>query len=72
MEWRPIESAPREELPPVLLFGPDGVDIGYYRDWTTEPGWSRFLTAEYDNEMAEITAPTHWMPLPTPPPPDKP
>ncbi len=64
-DWMPIESAPRDESF-VLVFGPDGVDIGSYRDWTVEPGWSRRYTAEYDNEWAEITAPTHWMPLPPP------
>lgn len=66
MHWQPIETAPKDEKR-VLLFGPDGVDIGLFIDWCAEPHWRRDMTAEYDNEMAGISTPTHWMPLPPPP-----
>ena len=68
MEWQPIESAPRDGRF-ILVHGPEGVDKARFRGWTFEPGWERECTAEYDNEMAAVTEPSHWMPLPTPPTP---
>ena len=65
-QWRPIETA-RIETPRVLLYGPDGVDIGSPVIWSEGLVWERICTAEYDNEGARITSPTHWMPLPPPP-----
>lgn len=66
MKWLPIESAPKDDRR-VMVFGPDGIDIGQFVEWSLGPGWQRPLTAEYDNEMADISTPTHWMPLPKPP-----
>ena len=67
-EWQPIETAPRDGTF-VLLFGPDGIDMGKYEPWAADygSGWERFRTAEYDNDGVMITHPTHWMPLPPPP-----
>ena len=63
--WQPIETAPKVEDQWVLLFGPDGVDVGEYNKYCKN--WQRVRTAEYDNDGCDITPPTHWMPLPTPP-----
>ena len=67
MEWQPIETAPRDGTF-VLVCGPDGVDKAQFRDWSFEPAWTRDYTASYENDLADVTAPTHWMPLPPPPP----
>lgn len=62
-KWKDIKDAPKNEKY-VLLSGPDGIDIGLY---DTLEQWSRFETAEYDNEFREIKTPTHYQELPTPP-----
>ena len=65
MDWQPIDTAPKGRF--VLLFGPNGHDIGRGEDWTGNLRWERYPTAEYGNEMATIEQPTHWMPLPKAP-----
>jgi len=59
-EWRLIATAPQDGRP-VLLFHPD---------------WDTFEVGVYNAEVARwqertgdlLDAPTHWMPLPPPPP----
>ncbi|WP_313695040.1 DUF551 domain-containing protein, partial [Achromobacter mucicolens] len=59
-EWKPIESAPKDEL---ILVGPTKrmgicVAMNHSRD-----GW----VTETCNEWFSIYTPTHWMPLPEEP-----
>jgi len=67
--WQPIETAPRDddEGPFIMVFGPDGIDKARWIGWLCDPYWQRPVTAEYDNEDARVTSPTHWMHLPEPP-----
>lgn len=59
--WRPIETAPRDGTP-ILLCGQTGDRI--VGRWSTAFSGSWVLEA-YDAIGIE---PTHWMPLPSPPP----
>lgn len=56
MEWRPIESAPKEK--DVLCFlGPSRPPVvagNFYGEWLTYDDW-------------KVLQPTHWMELPLPP-----
>lgn len=67
-EWRPIDSAPKDER--VLIFvpgwGTNAADGVFLAEWQREGYWQP--------EYAEVTMldepcdwPTHWMPLPNPP-----
>lgn len=60
-EWRPIESAPRDGTP-ILGFMPS-----YYQG---KGGQSviLWLHGKWMDNRAWATIPTHWMPLPAPPP----
>lgn len=66
MDWQPIETAPKDGSN-IILGCPTYVDAGY---WEAD-GW-----ALYPDDSAPHTdycvrfhpAPTHWMPLPEPPP----
>jgi len=60
LQWRAIESAPKDEL---ILVGPTKrmgicVAMNHSRD-----GW----VTETCSEWASMYTPTHWMPLPLPP-----
>ena len=59
MEWQPIETAPRNT--PVLVFAPKPRSPRVIAEATLGAGqwWARGLGA---------LEPTHWMPLPSPPP----
>jgi hypothetical protein len=54
--WREIESAPKDRT--ILLWD---------SRWGLQFGeWAESLKAWVDSD-AEVTTPTHWMPLPAPP-----
>lgn len=57
--WQPIETARKDELETVILYSPEGVQVGFYSDfhrcWLTSEG----------KDVWDM--PTHWMPLPEPP-----
>jgi len=57
MSWRPITTAPRDELSPILLW--NGVEVTGGVAW--ENGWADWLHDWMDPQ------PTHWMPLPLAP-----
>lgn len=73
MEWRPIETAPKEGS--FLVFG--GKWIGESDDGQNESysgvamvnrnSRPRFYVANEDEFWPYISNPTHWMPLPAPP-----
>ena len=61
MDWKPIETAPKDGRR-LLLYGDDihyGVTVGYW-----EPGNSDWLDAEGKDYIGR---PTHWDDLPEPP-----
>jgi len=72
MNWQPIETAPKDETWVLLFFGDgpwppeaNGIDIGF---WSEEYGdW--FDSEAAGNSLTEHSKPTHWQPLPSPPPP---
>lgn len=57
MTWQPIETAPQELYNNVLLWDGRDVRLGFY--------WPR--REEFYSDFA-VVYPTHWMPLPEPPP----
>ncbi len=72
MDWKPIESAPRDR--PVLGFDPtySGGFVyviewcpGQSKEWY--PGAMAGSWREAGGEQYERFEPTHWMPLPPPP-----
>lgn len=67
--WQPIETAPKDGTP-LILFCDDVVGMGQYllRDWTEWEGW-QFMTPV--KLQVRAFKPTHWMPLPVPPTPNK-
>ncbi len=76
MEWKPIDSAPKDGTVILLGFasirgGAEGsVDVGYWMNspetnYWREVGW--FATDD-DVLTQHPQHPTHWMPLPEPPP----
>ena len=64
MEWRDIESAPRDGWP-VLLFArcqhatASGIVVGWYLE---DRGWTEL---SFTSPVGIV--PSHWMPLPSPP-----
>jgi hypothetical protein len=57
--WQPIETAPTDSRPDVLLYSSDGVQQAW---WCQRGYWARPLSPK------EIFGtPTHWMPLPAAP-----
>jgi len=71
-EWRPIESAPKQNIngPYILVWNAEDmvVDLAFWEDEPDEGdevGW-RSATNHDDWQYAQLE-PTHWMPLPPPP-----
>lgn len=70
MSWQPIETAPRDGAW-VLITGCGGTSCVLVAAWIEEspdenfhePGWLGFWMG-YEQW---VSAPTHWMPLPSPP-----
>lgn len=60
-EWHGIESAPKDGVESILIYTQEGVEMAWWSDgsnaWLTPCG--KFTYG--DN-------PTHWQPLPPPPP----
>jgi len=67
-EWQSIETAPKDGSA-VLLWCGEGLlfepfqCVGRFRREETWTGWVDVY------EGVDLTTPTHWMPLPAPPPP---
>jgi hypothetical protein len=58
-DWKPIETAPKDTMKSILLYTPEGVQIGWWCE-----GQSEWLTCEGKLLWAD---PTHWQPLPADP-----
>jgi hypothetical protein len=68
--WQPIETAPKNAsvlifIPNVEHYGP-GIYRAMLVDMGTGPHWSANAVA-MGHDLGRDTAPTHWMPLPSPP-----
>lgn len=77
MEWKPIETAPRDGTH-VLLFAPEDhpkIVVGFYEVFDTADGATEEWWAYADMTLRDISGeigggaggPTHWMPLPDEP-----
>lgn len=67
-DWKPIDTAPRDGTH-VLVFIPLArrIEIAFcHGEMPKRSGFSGWATNEGD--LTEEAAPTHWMPLPEPPP----
>lgn len=66
MEWRPIDSAPRDGTR-FLIYESDGTySVAWWDDkyiWVRPGAW----ISEYQRSDTLVRCPTHWMPLPPPP-----
>jgi len=80
MQWRPIDSAPRDGTHILLKFGVDGPVVGGCWDYIGCGDWEsgqvdvRYWMTDDDLIIIEdpSTEPTHWMPLPSLPQEDTP
>lgn len=69
IEWRPIETAPRDGTE-ILVFEPAKGEYGSQYIAVVsfkEQGWNGPKWYETLNEEHTVDEPTHWMPLPKPP-----
>lgn len=73
-EWQPIRTAPRDGES-ILLWSPYwsdtfGVSIGQFDQFAADAhGHDCWLGSEFDTATWDASEqPTHWMPLPEPPP----
>ena len=64
-DWQPIESAPRDVS--VIVYANDVVGEASRPDATGRWWWANVDEYDHDHGFKEIF-PTHWMPLPDPPP----
>lgn len=73
MNWRPIETAPKDGTRLLLCNAShDSVEVGFWDKgfyWTSRNGfdgeWTNGYCDEYERDV--VLKPTHWMPLPEPP-----
>lgn len=59
-EWKPIESAPKNES--ILLNVGGKILVGHYKLM-----WQAWQAEYSHDDNGSIPEPTHWMPLPAPP-----
>lgn len=68
--WQPIETAPKDGTRILIFQGglewSREVQIGWWDSGGTRSGWSA-SSYEDGHILNEKQAPTHWMPLPSPP-----
>ena len=64
MEWRPIETAPKDEL--ILASVNGEVRLVSWGKTSHVPMYG-FCLADQGMEEYDMCSPTHWMPLPPPP-----
>lgn len=65
-DWQPIETAPLDGTQIMLWSSVNGAIIA---QWSPRPAfWDTGFASEMDGDPIEVIDPTHWMPLPKPPP----
>lgn len=70
IEWRTIDSAPRDGTP-ILV---EDLDLHVVREVFWKPSWygdttiAGWMIANCDEEYGHYVRAIHWMPLPEPPP----
>lgn len=75
MTWRKIDSAPKDGTHVLLYFGPPAAGGFVIAAWR-RPFEQSDVEAEWMDGARKVmavpwvVAPTHWMPLPLPPPPE--
>jgi hypothetical protein len=78
MEWMPIETAPKDGTRIIMADASD-VEMGVWVNAMTIPSKRREIPAGWEDDRyvsAQVfepsgKQPTHWMPLPAPPPVDQ-
>lgn len=71
-DWRPIETAPRDDTRILLYATLRGASLGGhdqkkdYGKWVVIGAWSTCYETWVDGSQC-TPEPTHWMPLPAPP-----
>jgi hypothetical protein len=66
MEWKPIDTAPRDKESRILLSNGASVSVGGWSPAVSIDG-DLFRQGWWDIEGGMIPEPTHYMPLPPPP-----
>lgn len=61
MEWQPIETAPRDDVPFLAFIAPTWIEVMHFSEGHI------FYSSDGDAPRADRDLPTHWMPLPAPP-----
>lgn len=73
--WRDIESAPKDGTRVLLAEPIEGgfeMSVGWWRPYindSSDAGWMDGTVQSWAYEENTILHPTHWQPLPSPPPP---
>lgn len=75
-KWQPIETAPKEitahfenhEYGAYIMAWPVGGGVGRARWWQWRNGDGRIDGSNFIADGGNACYPTHWMPLPEPPP----
>ncbi len=65
LEWRPIETAPRDGTRVILVWGGESINGFFLNNSQSLRPWAGWRTESM--VPAPIGQPTHWMPLPPPP-----
>jgi len=74
-EWRPIETAPKDGTPIIVYMPWEGgmVRTAHYSRRLTEDRYAQNVwCVHWSGSYKSRVAPTHWMPLPPPPPKENP
>lgn len=67
--WQPIETAPKDGTHVLTFSEPGGMLVAFYHPRGS--AWTNWQLAEAGNHAEDTelcSKPTHWMPLPSPPP----
>lgn len=66
MGWQTIDTAPRDGSWILIYEQFDDVTVGWWSPYSKK--WMALRGAHYDDGVEEGSNPSHWMPLPEPPP----
>ena len=70
MEWQPIDTAPRDGTRILLAWAGSEVTEGYWMGDSSRNYWGvvGWFSIDEDVLTSRPSRPSHWMPLPQPPP----